>query len=215
MLIRHNQIRTMLALIHEAREIGPGMEQKLHLVAGIQRILGAAMTTLGMLRNLGDPRRRKLLQEVSTPSDRAVRVINDAMRTNSKVSSAVEEVSRLLRGTPMVTARRRELLPDGDWDRSEAFNALHPACGVDDYVYSFRALEDGCVSGFAVRRSVGDRPFGEEERNLLELFHEEVARLERAPRPHSDGPRLTPRERQVLQALLRGASEKEVASELD
>src|SRR3954464_2611842 len=211
MLIRHNQVRKVLSLIHEAREIGPGMEQKLHLVRGIHRILGAAMTTLGLLRNLADPCRRKVLQEVSTPSDRNVRVMNDALCVNSNVSPAIDEVGRLLRSTPMVTVRRRDLLADADWYRSQSFNALHRVCGVDDYVYSFRALEDGHASGVAIRRTVGDRPFAEEDRNLIELFHEEMARLEPARQARSDGPRLTPRERKVLHGLLLGASEKQVA----
>src|SRR5882762_7725785 len=99
MLIRYDLIRRMLASIHEAREIGPGVEQKRHLVAGVHRILGAAMTTLGLLRDIGDPRRRRMEQEVSTPSDRNVREMNDAFRSNSTVlSPAVQHMSRLLRG---------------------------------------------------------------------------------------------------------------------
>ena len=216
MLLRRDQTRKMLALIHEAREIGPGLEQKLHLVAGIQRIIGAAMTTFAVLRDIGDPRRRRIEGEVSTPpSDRNVRTMIDALRSNSNISDGLQAMSRRLRFTPMVTARRRELLPDNHWYRSESFNVLHRVCGFDDHVYSFRSLGAGRVVALALRRSVGDRPYGDEEQNLLELFHEEPVRLEPRQRSDGAGPRLAPREQDVLQGLLRGASEKEVAFELN
>jgi len=38
MLIRRDQTRKMLTLVHEAREIGAGAEQKLRLVTGIHQI---------------------------------------------------------------------------------------------------------------------------------------------------------------------------------
>ncbi len=139
----------------------------------------------------------------------------DALRSNSNISDGLQAMSRRLRFTPMVTARRRELLPDNHWYRSESFNVLHRVCGFDDHVYSFRSLGAGRVVALALRRSVGDRPYGDEEQNLLELFHEELVRLEPKQRSDGAGPRLAPREQDVLQGLLRGASEKEVAFELN
>ena len=79
-------------------------------------------------------------------------------------------------------------------------------------VTSFRALPGGRASGFALRRAAGDREYSEEDRCLLELFHEEIARLE--PTHEESAPHLSPREREVLQRLLCGASEKAVASEM-
>jgi len=217
MLIRRDQTRKMLALIHEAREIGAGLEQRLHVVAGIQRVIGAAMTTFAVLRDIGDPRRRAVEDEVSTPpADLNVRTMIDALRSSSYISDGLKAMSQRLRFTPMVTARRRELLPDKDWYRSESFNALHRVCGFDDHVYSFRALGGGRVVAIALRRSLGDQPYSDEEQSLLELFHEELVRLELRHRSEgAGGPRLAPREQDVLQGLLRGASEKEVAFELN
>src|SRR5262249_42643310 len=51
-------------------------------------------------------------------------------------------------------------------------------------------------------------------RNLLELFHEQLALHDRSTRPVAGGPRLTPRERDVLRCLLAGAAGEEVAAEL-
>lgn len=214
MLIRRDQARRMLTLIHEAREIGAGEQQKLHLVAGIHRLLGAAMTSLVVLRNACDPRRRKIEQEMSTPPDRNVRTMIEALRTNSYVSRGLQEVRQILGGRAMVTFRRREILSDQEWYRSESFNALHRVCGFDDHLYSLRPLGSERCTGITIRRAVGERAFDEEDRNLLELFHEELVRLE-GPQQGEGGPRLAPREREVLQRFLHGAREKEVASELN
>ena len=48
-------------------------------------------------------------------------------------------------------------------------------------------------------RGLGDPPFTDEDQNLMELFHLEVARLERQELPEG-GERLTRRERDVLRA---------------
>jgi DNA-binding CsgD family transcriptional regulator len=212
MFIRFDQVQQMLAVVAEAREIGAGTAQKEHLVAGIHRLLGAAMTTFCVIKDVDDPRKRRLELEVSTPPDRQVRAMIDALRTSDYVSSSLAEIHRRFRSQSMVTARRRELLSDGEWYRSESFNLLHRVCGFDDHVYSLRLLPGARVSGLALRRAAGERPYAEEDRCLLELFHEQVARLQ--PAREAFSPHLSPREREVLQRLLRGASEKAVASEM-
>jgi DNA-binding CsgD family transcriptional regulator len=150
---------------------------------------------------------------VSTPDERRVRTMIEALKTQEYVSDSLSSVmDRLRRARGVVTARRRELLGDDAWYRSPSFGQLHRPCGFDDHLYSFRAIDSRTASGLALRREVGDRPFGEEEQDLLALFHEQVIRLE--PQRAFGDPRLTPRERDVLRRLLDGASEKEVAFEL-
>jgi hypothetical protein len=75
-------------------------------------------------------------------------------------------------------------------------------------------LRGKAITAVTIRRAVGDRPYDEQERNLLEFFHEELARLEAAQQRKQRGPRRASREREVLQGFLRGAREKEVPSEL-
>jgi DNA-binding NarL/FixJ family response regulator len=70
-----------------------------------------------------------------------------------------------------------------------------------------------------VNRPWGDRPFTEEESNLAHLFHEECsfvyASLEAPAEPPSPVVRaLSRREKQTLEALLAGASEKQIAAKL-
>ncbi len=204
----------MLALLHEAREIGGGPEQQRHVVGGIHRILGAAMTSFCVLKDLTDPRRRCVELEVSTRSSQSMHAVVEALRDGGYESTLLKEMCRRLRSGSMVTGRRREFVSDGEWYRSETFNALHRPFAFDDHVYSLRRAARSRLSGFSVRRGIGERPYTEEDKNLLDLFHEELVRMQVTPAAGSEGPRLAPREREVLALLLRGASEKEGAFRL-
>ncbi|HWC72425.1 MAG TPA: LuxR C-terminal-related transcriptional regulator [Gemmatimonadales bacterium] len=214
MLVRYGQARRMLELIQEAREIGLFTEQSRHLAAGIHGIVGAAMTTIATIRDADGRHQCTLEHEMSTPSDINARRIIAAVRTNRNVSTTFCQMRRRLYTTPTVTARRRDLVSDHDWYRSESFNELHRSCGYDDHIYSFRATGGGRIHAIGIRRALGDRPYDEHDRNLIELFHEEVVRIQQRPKG-SEGPQLAPRERAVLARLLRGASEKQVAADLN
>ena len=201
MLIRHDQVRGMLALIHESRKLAPGAAQKQALVAGFHPLIGAAATSFCVMRDFGRGRGVEVEQQVSAPADRSACAKSDALRTSWRVSPGLQAMVRLLRGSSMVTARRRELLSDEDWYRSASFNDHHRPCGFDDYIYSFRVVARERISAVIVRRDLGERPFGDEERNLLELFHEEISRPERTQPCGREGPHLAPREQEVLRRL--------------
>lgn len=118
---------------------------------------------------------------------------------------------RDLLNRPALQAKSSRLTPD----RADRFLELisqlaeHVSHVPDDTV--------GGVRGFVLHRGLGERRFGLRERNLLSLFHQELfvlfkeGRLTRRDRPEMD---LTPRQRQVVELLLAGISEKQVAHEL-
>jgi DNA-binding CsgD family transcriptional regulator len=212
-LLRGDQVRKTLLLIGEAREIGSPSERRLHLLNGVQQILGAAMTSVGTLCNLGPGGRGSLEEEVTTPDGPSARALMASVKEGVSFSPALGVVAQRLRQQPMVTARRRDVVSDRDWYRSESFNQVHRAWGFDDCLYSLRSLGGGRASGIAIRREWHSRAFDEEDRNVLALLHEQMARLE-SRRQREDAPRLSRREGEVLQCLLRGASEKEVAADL-
>jgi DNA-binding CsgD family transcriptional regulator len=83
-------------------------------------------------------------------------------------------------------------------------------------VLSMEKRPHGQVRVLAFKRVWGDRPYAEEERELVDLAHSECAWL-------LDGPKVanasmacewSPREKETLDLLLTGASEKSVASSL-
>jgi len=216
-LIRREQVRKMLLLVHEAREIGGGPRQRRHLVDGIQRIIGGVKTDCLVDADFGPGRRARVEDLVSSFNEdcdqNIARICQEMSRGGCRRNPAFRALTFRVRA-PQTALRRRELLADGDWYSSEFFNDHLRACRFDDQLYSVRSLGRTRVEALGLTRGLHDRPFADEDRNLLELFHEEVARLDRLQQPPGDHPRLTPRESEVLRCLLTGAAEKAVASDL-
>jgi DNA-binding CsgD family transcriptional regulator len=210
--LRGDQVRKTLLLVAEAREIGSLPGRRLHLLEGAHRILGAAMTSIGTFRNLRPGGRGSIEEEVTTPGGHLPRSMSAPLERGLEHSPGMRAILQQLGPRTMVTRRRRDVLADGAWYRSKTFNEIHRPNGFDDFVYSVRTIGSGRAVAMAIRREAGDRPFDEEDRNLLDVLHEEVARLD--ARERREGPRVTAREAQVLDRLLTGASEKEVAADL-
>jgi len=214
-MIRSDQARQMLALIHQAREIGPGEEQRRHLLDGIHRLFRTALASITVVSDSAGPSLWKLETEMSAPASGSAKCIMQILRDAPFVSPGLKELCGRLRGRVPASGLRRDLVADGDWYRCDSYNLLVRPFGFDDYLYSFRALGNGRLAGIALRRAFGDRPFSAEDRNLLDLMYEQMIRLQSEQPERIPGPRLTPRARQVLDLLLRGASEKEAAYELN
>jgi DNA-binding CsgD family transcriptional regulator len=172
-------LRETLALNQEAREMGRGSEQSLHLARGIERIVGAAMTSIGVYGSFGPNRRGRIEENPITSDGPAAKIWAALHQRGTSLSPSLRAIANRTDGQRPVAARRRDLLHDQEW-----------------------------------YRGAGDRPFAEEDRNLLAVFQEEFLRLRTAQEKKLEGPRLAGRQRDVLEALLRGASEKEVAWEL-
>jgi DNA-binding CsgD family transcriptional regulator len=112
------------------------------------------------------------------------------------------------------TCRPRDLMTRRAWHGTDFYNLYRRPCGVRDVLYSARREPGhGAAQGLAIYRC-GRRPFSPSERALLHVFHERFE-WEPAPvRPRCPLPKLSPRERQTLDGLLTGASEKQVADRL-
>ncbi len=116
------------------------------------------------------------------------------------------------------SALRRDLLEETVWQQSWIVReALAGECINDRLVGSFSATP-GCEAHLVLDRRRGERPFGERERAMLELFmHGSVAfqREQLLVRGLLDArAALSARERDVLVLLLSDASEKDIAQEL-
>src|SRR5207244_37316 len=104
------------------------------------------------------------------------------------------------------------------WYRSEFFNEVMQPSRYDHYLVSVVGLSQRAYSSvIGLTRHVGDKPFGQRERRIVGLLHEELAGLWRTPAlgtPPQWRQRLTPRLRGVLDCWLQGLSEKQVALRL-
>ena len=216
-LVRRDHVRKMLVLLNQAGEIRSEREQQLHLVTGIQRIIGGAKTDWlvdGGFGPSGQARVEKLVTSFQDPAESTARICQEMSRSGCRANPAYGSLTRRVVHRTL-SVRRRGLVDDAGWYRSEFFNSHLRRCGFDDQLYSVRPSGRGRVEAFGLTRELGDPPFTEEDQNLLEVFHEQMATLAHARLRESAVPTLTPRQNDVLRCLLAGAAEKAVAAELD
>src|SRR5262249_48684265 len=72
---------------------------------------------------------------------------------------------------------RRDIIGDCDWYSSRSYAELRKPIGVDDAVYTKNLLSAKVLATIAVCRAPGDRPFTEEDRNLIHVLSDEYAVL--------------------------------------
>lgn len=105
------------------------------------------------------------------------------------------------------------------WYRSHTFNEIHRECGIDDYIISIcpTSIPGRCTTLW-LHKGVGARDFTARERALVSLVHMTInseigTYLAAADEPRLSG--LTDRRREVLERLLMGDSEKQIAYRFD
>jgi DNA-binding CsgD family transcriptional regulator len=214
-LLRQDHVRKILQLYREAESIPPGPDRKLHLVTGLERIVGGALAAQSVDEDFGPFRRGRIREYVKTQDGRGFdRLFESMFRHGLTIHPALRPLMQRFGGQVALTARRRELVEDGGWYDDPFFQEHYRTTGLDDAVFSARQIRPGKVCRVSVVRASGDRPFSEEERNAVEFFHEQLEDFEQRTSARRAEPRLTPRERDVLRGLLDGSSEKQVAAEL-
>jgi DNA-binding CsgD family transcriptional regulator len=214
-LLRQDHVRRIVELFREGESLAPGPSRKLHLIEGLERIVGGVLTAQSVDEDFGPARRGRIREYVKTQVNPGVNRLFDSLtRHGLAIHPALRALMQRFGGRAALTARRRELLADRPWYDDPFFEEHYRTCGLEDAVFSARQIRPGWVSRVSVVRASGEPVFSEEDRNAVEFFHEQFAYLEQRSAARSGDPRLTPRERDVLQRLLQGASEKQVAAEL-
>lgn len=188
----------LVRLLADARDLpAEGRERASYLVSGVARILGATIA--------GD---------ILYPA-----AAGDGRDSQPVVNQAWEPMIRaLMRRTPddrgaAITATWDELVAEV---RCET--AVH--AGLVHALFSSVRLRTSChVHGLGLYRDPPDRPFSEEDRNLLQVFHTACESLLHVPpRDGQDDDalraRLSPRQRETLQLVLSGLCDKEIAERL-
>lgn len=194
------------------------------LMAGLQSLLGAQVVIAAEMTGLGSggPDRGVGIFRLGWPDKTAERKWSDyAQNVPAEQKPEYPVVTKMFAGERErgVTLTRDAIWGGPEvWNRSRAFNEVHRACGIDDYIFSIRQLPTAqTVSTLWVHRGVGTDPFTPRERRLLSLMHDQIASLVGGPLAAGEEPGvrdLPRRPRQVLGYLLEGLSEKEIASEL-
>jgi DNA-binding CsgD family transcriptional regulator len=215
-----HQIHQAYRLVGECRELGTdphGWHR--HLVERLRTLVDAQVGIGGNTRDLAPGKEPRSLNVFrggwATP---------DAARTWEEYARRVPmtrtpEYARIISAPgPCGTFMRDHLWTRGAWYASQAFNDVHRPSGIDDYILSIAKAPGGIVSNSVwLHRPIGARPFTDREWRLVRFVHTEVgamigAALASALEPGLAG--LSTRQRQTLDALLDGLSEKEIAARL-
>lgn len=117
----------------------------------------------------------------------------------------------------VVTQIRRQVVEDDVWHASPLAQTVAVAADIDPHLIGFfRRQPRHEIHGISLYRGRNDPDFNQRERNVVHIFNIELRRMYTEGRlPSSDTPRLSPRELEVLDCLMRGLSEKQVATTLD
>jgi DNA-binding CsgD family transcriptional regulator len=220
LMVQGDHVRKLFRLFGEARELGADpIGVRAHLLDGICGLLGAqvaAMVEVDDFRPGGVGFIRAVVDRGwGTPGERAT-----AFEPLAAQGSVADPALARMMHEPaaVVTRRRQDLVGDQAWYRSALVMDTRRPARIDHAIYSVCAgRRPGAVHGMCVNRPWGDRPFTEEESALVHLFHEECSFVYASLDPPVAPPparALSRREKQTLEALLSGASEKQIAAKL-
>ncbi|GIK19966.1 MAG: LuxR family transcriptional regulator [Leptolyngbya sp. PLA2] len=219
--IRPADVRRCARLVDECRDAGADHQAwQTRLLTGLFSLLDAQVGISGNMRDFGPGRPNQHLGSIRLgwPDQRAERAWLDYVE--SVPVERTPEFPSLARTTGAIVTRLRDQLWDRtSWYRSRAFNEIHRRSGIDDYVISLQRLPvGGLCHSLWIHRPVGAPPFGRRHWWMLRYVHERVGRLVGGPLASAVEPSvsdLTPRRRQILDGLLDGDSEKQIAYRLD
>ena len=145
-------------------------------------------------------------------SDEQASLVSECLQSAKPVDPCIAALSK--EEGRVVVRRRSQLVKDKEWRASEHYKKLREPLGLDDTLYA-RIAVPGKVIVLCLLRGADQKPFTEREEQLVDLCLSQMA-WPYQPDDASD-PRvaaLQPRLRKVMQHLLEGDAEKQVAAKL-
>jgi DNA-binding CsgD family transcriptional regulator len=224
-MARTNQIRLKdqreaYRLLMECCDLGANpLLWRRRMFEGLCRLVGAHVGIGGEMRDFARSTQR-ILQSVDVsdlgPVEREHRmryVAEDGIRKDP----VFQRFARL-RG-PLVTRSLEQLIDRDQWHASEVFNRYMKPGRMDSRIISFRqfSTDPRTINAITLHRATDEPAFNPREVRLVHLFHHELGRLlgHRLAVVHNRATGdLPPRLRQVLNCLMEGNSEKQVARRL-
>ncbi|MBZ4416317.1 LuxR C-terminal-related transcriptional regulator [Myxococcus sp. RHSTA-1-4] len=219
--LRGHQVRALVRLLNEAHELPESQgERPRHLLSGMRRILGATCGACVLDRDFGPGGRGDFVSVVLEGWDgTTLPTVEFLARAGSAFQPAIRALMhRNPEPAALVTTTRRELVDDRGWYGAPFVEHHLGPAHLDDSLYSIRRSDEpSVVQGIGFYRERNERPFDDADRELLHLFHAECGAMFDTPEPAGDDALragLAPRERQTLELLLRGLTDKEIAGQL-
>ncbi len=210
-------IRVLMRLLREVCELGEDPQAwRVHMLTALRELIGAG-TSIHYLHDLpANPGNLRFRAYIDVGADPLWHEY--VARGDVTPDPMTPEMGRLLGRT--VVRSEDQLCSTGEWYSSGFFNEVCQPLRIDHEMVSVAVLPDGkSFSGIAFGRYLGDAPFARREREAVHLFHTELVELWRNPaKPNGNGQaataQLPPRQRQTLELLHEGLSEKQIAVRL-
>lgn len=213
--VRGSDLRAVFRLVHEACELGDdAMAWRFHVLDGLDPLIGMTMGLIFVGRLPCDPANMTMPVFAGKQIDPhwTQYASSGDVRPDPCTTWIVPRLSRGFSGIRQIMCTERT------WYGSDYFNLILRPSRLDHYLMSVIALpEKGVYSTIGLTGGLRDRPFNGRDVKLLQILHEELARLWQSPSLHQPPEwrkALSPRLTQVLDGLLRGLSEKQIALEL-
>jgi DNA-binding CsgD family transcriptional regulator len=213
-VIRFERARAAVRLVGEVREIGVRTEPaRRHLVTELAKLLGAVVGGLVHDAGYGPGLKQGIAEATLSGFDGEIIDVFATHHTRgSDFNPFHRAVMRRVHELPQVfTSSSSEIVERRDWDGSEWINDYARPARVDHFLCSMRVIGNHRGVGCGFMRARGDRPFSDEDREVLHLVHLGVGPFFDGPSPRAA---LAPRVRDTLDVLLTGASDKEIAEQL-
>ena len=215
--LRLSDVRGVFHLLGECRELGDDAEAwPVHMQAGLCRLTQAQLGVGGLVRHVGPDRLMVPIHfaDYGWPDARSRvqfhALLKDPVAINNLVVQRFHQ-----RMSPCVTRTRQQLVDDRRHYASDYHHACHRPFGLDHGLLSrYQPPGRDWHHELALVRATGDPPFDRRECRLLHLFQLEIGPVIGAALASVETPLLSPRQRQTLEALLQGDSEKEAALRL-
>jgi DNA-binding CsgD family transcriptional regulator len=211
--IRVARARAAVRLVGEVCELGPRTEAgRQHLIHGMLDLVGCAIGGAVLDTGYGAGMKCGIAAATLGGFDREIMEVFQAHHVHGSdfnpfhaaVMGMVDKASG-----QVFTYTNRDLVASDAWDRSVWINDYVRPARVAHFLGSVRIIGATAGIGCGFMRAAGDRPFTDEDREVLHLVHLGIGAFFDVERS-----RLTPRMREALEILLTGASDKEIAAKL-
>jgi DNA-binding CsgD family transcriptional regulator len=217
-----SELRAIFRLLGDVRDLKHDRAARHpHMVNGLCRLLGARQGSVleidgfvpgGSLKLLG-------IHHGGWANPAAAALWEGLLRAGNFQSDVVMMAATRVPGD-VVAALREQLVPDQTFYAAPLVQELMPVVEIDAHVVGWcrpTPARPDRVLGLTFHREWRAKPFNRRQREMLRIFIDELHHLHRdgvLDPPAAPGPRLTGREAEVLQRLLKGDSMKETASRL-
>lgn len=210
------RVRGAMQLVGEVHELGARSEPgRRHFLAGVMKLVGCSVGGVVHDRGYGPGMKRGIAAATLSGFDSQVMDVFDSHQTegsdiNPYHRAVMDRVDALV-GGEVFTATNQELVERKAWDGSVWINEYVRPARMDHFMGSMRIVGRTSGVGCGFMRQAGDRPFTDEDREVLHLVHVGIGAFFDHSSPRFG---LAPRVRDVLDGMLEGASDKEIALRL-